>query len=142
MLLPGQPCPRYYVSFPQIPALQSWLLHVVRWILRDFKSATCLFTWRFRGKPSSKAITELFGRLLLGAGAKVSPTSHCAHVGCCSALLRLGMTELAVKAHVGWTPSSESWAYYLRPGLQLAPYDEHFYFAALPVTAQRLLEFA
>ena len=41
-------------------------------------------------------------------------TMHCIRVGTTAVLIKLGLSEPAIKAWVGWCPSSHVWADYAR----------------------------
>lgn len=70
----------------------------------------------------------------------MSFTSHCGRVGCCTALMSLGMDLPRLNIHVGWKYGSDAAVtFYNRPGTQLDPFDALFYFAALPYYQQHHL---
>ena len=133
-LYAGDARPMYYVSFPRVQQLHAWLRSFVLRVGREFKPDTLLFTWRYASATSSAAMTAAFQTYCNSTGAPCSLTSHCARVGTCSALLKLGVPTDLVKAHVGWAPGSEAWLRYFRPGIVLTDYDEQFFFAACPLT--------
>ena len=125
--------PMGLMSFPRLPWLQEQMVAIVG-ELSYLPPKTALLDFAYPGIPRVQAVGRAMDRLMAQGGVRgLSFTSHCGRVGCCTALMSLGMDLTRLNLHVGWKHGSDTAIqYYNRPGTQLRPFDSLFYFAALP----------
>ena len=89
-------------------------------------SAPCASAGFFDSLPGSRKLDQALDLVLrlypesgevLGLSAgdfKGSFSSHCLRVGMCTALLKVGLNETAIKAWAGWSVKSNIWDKYSR----------------------------
>lgn len=79
---------------------------------------TFLLDLAYPGVPRVQAVGRALERLMeRGSVRGLSFTSHCGRVGCCTALMSLGVDLTRLNAHVGWKHRSEAAIrFYNRPG--------------------------
>lgn len=96
------------LPFGVFPGLDWWLHH----LLSVAPPSACLLGLAFPQSNKLQAALLAVGHL---PGVSVQLlSSHCIRVGTCSCLLKLGLSESAIKQWVGWAPSSQAWEAYAR----------------------------